>query len=582
MSMAASRAHRMGSNSHAGMAKAQPVSANILAHILLDADLTLKRESITKRITDAQQRLSDLDLKDPKPTIAIDNVKRSIQECMVRCEKLVRDAAPFVEAVERALSETMADDLCRRYYLSFGGSPEKTVQIGAHKTALTTKYNNVSLLALQSYARKIAALMSAEVPLGIMPLNSLYDLQQERDQKAGRGARVPKRRKNDDDEDTSSQSQKHLATGGLSSTKAGANNKKRGNLWCAKCEKQRIIDTASSAYVCPICGGTVDYLDNDNKNWSFGKRIQLSKPLGYEHVNHFRKLLMQIQAKERYVVDRSVIESLSREFASGVQQPNNAHINIDTIKEKLSKLGQTDLYCHRWQIEGILTNREPVVLTVQQERLLIKMFHQHRQAFEIYKTREEEKRQHVVGEKKTQRVNLLYYSYLLGKFAEILEDREKARLKTNAPNIWTQVRMRVSRLKSQQCVQEHDMIHRNVCKILGPDWTFKESTSSVAVGNSEHNLSKYAARLPVAEASSQLHPTTHQTMSRASMMALRIAQRRQLDKSNQKKRTIHESTSSAEDDSDEERSNDEESEEENDDDESDSVGGEIVDSEMVE
>lgn len=239
---------------------------------------------------------------------------------------------------------------------------------------------------------------------------------------------------------------------------------KGSDRYCHKCKCTRYVDEFTNTYVCKNCATSVEYLDNHTSNVSYGKHCQFTKPLGYEHVNHFRKLLMHIQAKERTVVEREVINALRHEFSRSCQKTNNAHINAHTIRQKLKKIGRSDLYPNIAQIELILTGRLPVKLTEQQQRILIKMFHQHRGAFEKYKEKYRQRYNSLVGplKKKGARKNLLYYSYLLGKFAEIRK--------------WDWLRDRVNQLKSVDCLHHHDRIHREVCKILG--WPFYETSAA--------------------------------------------------------------------------------------------------------
>nr|QYA18807.1 poxvirus late transcription factor VLTF3 [Clandestinovirus] len=239
---------------------------------------------------------------------------------------------------------------------------------------------------------------------------------------------------------------------------------KGSDRYCQKCKCPRYVDELSNTYVCRICASSVEYLDNHTSNVSYGKHCTFQKPIGYEHVNHFRKLLMHIQAKERTVVEPEVINALRHEFSRSFHKGNSAHINAHTIRQKLKKIGRSDLYPNIPQIELILTGRPPVRLTEKQQRVLIQMFHKHRAAFEEYKEKHRQRYNSLVGplKKKGARKNLLYYSYLLGKFAEIKK--------------WDWLRDRVNQLKSVDCLHHHDRIHREVCKILG--WPFHETSAA--------------------------------------------------------------------------------------------------------
>lgn len=427
------------------------VPSSDLAFTLMNADLQHRCQQMAMRIDQMKARQMELAARDPTPQTAVAHTARQVKETMDRLLELQKIAGPFVAAAQNASkSDDTADDICRRYYMRFGGQPQQSLQ---HVCTPVT-----SVLALQSYARKIARNMASGAPTTALPTQ------------------------------TKTRSKSAMPSDSQEAPKMRTLRAKGTDRWCHRCQKARSIDEATNTYVCRECGSSVEFLDNDTKNFSFNKHYQLTKPLGYEHVNHFRKLLMHIQAKERTVVEKTVIDDLKREFSNGMQLPNNGHITIQTIKGKLRSLGRSDLYPYAPQIELILTGRLPLSLTVQQERLLIKMFHQHRQAFDVYKQRQQQRTLDVVGKKKGPRSNLLYYNYLLGKFAEILEEREHKRLNTDDPNIWTRVRERVNRLKSIACVQDHDNIHRDVCKIL--DWPFKPS--SVGTRGNRGDLSKLA------------------------------------------------------------------------------------------
>lgn len=235
---------------------------------------------------------------------------------------------------------------------------------------------------------------------------------------------------------------------------------KRADSWCPKCHVSRCIDEGNNSYVCPNCAVTVDYLDNDTKNVGFGKHCQFTKPLGYEHVNHFRKLLKHMQADESTVVPREVINELRNEFRiKGTDRLDINKINKKTIRIMLRKTGHSDLYPNIPQIEYILTGRPPLKLDEARIRILIRMFHRHRAGFEEYKRRKRRLNQNLPEalRKKGTRKNLLYYAFLTEKFAEARG--------------WEDIRQHVSHLKSVECLHNHDAVHREVCRIIDMKYT---------------------------------------------------------------------------------------------------------------
>ena len=218
--------------------------------------------------------------------------------------------------------------------------------------------------------------------------------------------------------------------------------------YCEMCLAYKVVDPTTDMHICKRCMRSTPYMENDSKNLSFGERIQFTKNIAYERINHFRKWITNIQGQERTIVPKEVIQRVEDAiYSNSFKSADNSDIDVETIKYYLRKIGHAKYYANAPQIERILTGRSVLTFTQKETNILISMFHQYLEPFEKFK--------------KNKRENSLYYGYLLYKFCELQG--------------WYQYLPYLGRwrLKSEDCRAEHDEIWKQICEYR--DWRYIET-----------------------------------------------------------------------------------------------------------
>ena len=168
--------------------------------------------------------------------------------------------------------------------------------------------------------------------------------------------------------------------------------------YCDECTIEKILDTAESAYICPLCGNSeMIILDED-------KQIKDYSP--YRRLNHFREWLNQFQAKQSPDIPEQVFIDIVRELNKS-RITDLSVLNKKNMKLILKKLKYNIYYEHVAYIINKLNNLPPPKITRDMEKLFISMFFKIQEPWETYK--------------QVERKNFLSYSYVLNKFCELLE-----------------------------------------------------------------------------------------------------------------------------------------------------------------
>lgn len=217
--------------------------------------------------------------------------------------------------------------------------------------------------------------------------------------------------------------------------------------FCTKCNQKKVVDYTIDHFICRSCMEITPFMENDTKNLSFKDNYHFVKITVYEKLNHFKKWLSHSQAKERTTIPEKVLKELIVYFFQNPNKNRENHddINPETIRQCLKRHKRAKYYANIPTIECLLTGRPPMLLNNNEESILISMFNQIQGPFNRLK-----------GE----RSNILYYGYLLRKFCEI--------------NGWYHYAKRFSRLKSEDCLRNHDMIWKKICVEL--KWKYRESS----------------------------------------------------------------------------------------------------------
>ena len=194
----------------------------------------------------------------------------------------------------------------------------------------------------------------------------------------------------------------------------------------------------------------VFFIENDTKNLSFGQHLQFVKMPAYKKTNHFKKWIAHIQAKERKIITKKILIDLDNNISTLPYFKKKLHGNkralkYDDLRNLLKLLNYSNYYLDVSLIHSLLTGRSAPKLTMKQEIKLIKMFELILEPFEKHS-----------GNRK----NILYYGYMLRKFCEILG--------------WYDILPCLNKLKSDDCLREHDEIWKNMCYEV--DWEFIPSS----------------------------------------------------------------------------------------------------------
>ena len=221
---------------------------------------------------------------------------------------------------------------------------------------------------------------------------------------------------------------------------------------CSQCYSQDLrIHYSEAVSICANCGYSNDYLDMSNSSYSqavgpstsIGSMVQTHPRQHmlcfYKRRNHFRYWLARMQGKETNRMTRAMIDSVEREISRCHDQPT-----YDSIRSALKRLGLQRYYNNTYSIQRSLIGHGLMELSRRQEEKLVKLFVKIQEPFAKH-----------AGE----RVNMIYYSYLIKKLAEILH--------------WPTVARSMPPLKSISKTRQLDILWANIC--LDLDFPFQRT-----------------------------------------------------------------------------------------------------------
>lgn len=204
------------------------------------------------------------------------------------------------------------------------------------------------------------------------------------------------------------------------------------------------IQSSEGAAICGSCG-TYQYTiqDQPGVQQSYGPAISTGVPTQhlprkhtpcyYKRRNHFKYWLYRIQGRESNSVKRIHIDQVDTDIRRHFEE-----VNYDTIRVSLRRLGLKRFYNNIYHIQKQLIGHALLDLSKKQEDRLLQMFIEIQRPF---------------AEHAESRVNMLYYSYLIKKFAEILK--------------WTDVAASMPILKSTSKTRYLDGIWKRICDEVG-------------------------------------------------------------------------------------------------------------------
>jgi hypothetical protein len=174
-------------------------------------------------------------------------------------------------------------------------------------------------------------------------------------------------------------------------------------------ENNIIFNFTTGTQICEACGSELSHF-YDSQFTSYKESQEHDVPIDFPYIrmNHFNELIAQFQAKEQTDIPEQVFQDLKTEFKKDrITNYNQLHYKL--VKQKLQKLGHTNMYEHIPYIMHKFNGLPPPVLTLEDETQFRIMFKQIQEPFERCK--------HLA---KSDRKNFLSYSYVFYKFAELL------------------------------------------------------------------------------------------------------------------------------------------------------------------
>ena len=179
---------------------------------------------------------------------------------------------------------------------------------------------------------------------------------------------------------------------------------------CKNPDENTIISSfTTGTQICEGCGLVLSHF-YDSQFTSYKESQEHDVPIDFPYIrmNHFNELIAQFQAKEQTDIPDQVFQDLKTEFKKDrITNYNQLHYKL--VKQKLQKLGHTNMYEHIPYIMHKFNGLPPPVLTLEDETQFRIMFKQIQEPFERCK--------HLA---KSDRKNFLSYSYVFYKFAELL------------------------------------------------------------------------------------------------------------------------------------------------------------------
>jgi hypothetical protein len=209
---------------------------------------------------------------------------------------------------------------------------------------------------------------------------------------------------------------------------------------CPKCyEEDMRIDSKMALKVCALCGFTEIY-DEQFHYTLKSRKMYMARKLSndfYKRVVHFRFWLKRIQGKEKHNVSGEVINQVKKLLV----KENVQGIHYWNVRSCLQRLGMKQHYSHCVYIMSQIRGCPLVMMTKNQERVLVEMFIRIQQSFSCLES---------------YRVNMLSYPYVIKKLCELKG--------------WFNMARAIPTLKSESRLLMQDELWRKIC--IQSDWRF--------------------------------------------------------------------------------------------------------------
>ena len=208
---------------------------------------------------------------------------------------------------------------------------------------------------------------------------------------------------------------------------------------CPLCKNVMLDSPHESRYVCPVDGSYVPYLDTTQASMGFNEEVEITS-FQYKRVNHFKDYLARFQAKESFVVPKTVLKRIMKVLMQ--RKIPNEDVTPILLRDIMKKLGLSKYYNYVAQICYKLTGIPPPRMDPEQEERVILLFIAIQIPFDTVCPED--------------RSNFLSYPYCMWQFCTLLRYEEFL------PNI--------TLLKGNDKLKGADEIYAQICTML--KWKF--------------------------------------------------------------------------------------------------------------
>jgi hypothetical protein len=223
---------------------------------------------------------------------------------------------------------------------------------------------------------------------------------------------------------------------------------------CQICSNSHLtLDDHEDLYVCALCGEVgsrfeshmSSYIDSHGPSLPqrYEQRLPRQHTLScYKRINHFRNVLLRIQAKEELTISEENYNRIQQQLQYRYAYTLPTQYTYANVKYCLKALGLQSYYNHIFSLILKFSGRRLVNLTNEQTTTMVQMFISIQQPF---------------AECRDRRVNMFSYLYLIRKFSELRG--------------WIKLSRSLPLLKSRSKIRQQDVIWYRICQKMGFDYT---------------------------------------------------------------------------------------------------------------
>lgn len=159
---------------------------------------------------------------------------------------------------------------------------------------------------------------------------------------------------------------------------------------------------------CNACGVTIPWQNNTRASLNYNDTREEIHVYPYRRANHFQEWLIQCQAKQSTEIPEKVFDQIRAEMRK--RRLTDDDLNSTNLKSIMKPLRLNKYYEHIAYILYKMTGKAPLRLSMEVEERLKQMFAEIQAPFDK-----------VVATVAPKRKNFLSYSFVLRKFAELME-----------------------------------------------------------------------------------------------------------------------------------------------------------------